>query len=51
MLFRKKPIVVEATQFNYIDGIDGQMTVAKATSLGLSRNGSSKLWEIETLEG
>ena len=51
MKFRKKPVVIEATQFNYIDEINGLKTIAMATALGLSRNGSSKLWEIETLEG
>jgi len=49
--FRKKPQVIEAIQFNYIDNIDGPQTVALAVALGLSRYGSSKLWEIETLEG
>jgi len=50
--FRKKPVVIEATQFSYIDGIDGKKTIKFAESIGLSRNkGYSKLWEIETLEG
>lgn len=47
----KKPIVIEATQFNYIDNIDGPQTCALAKSLGLSRNRPHSLWEIETLEG
>ena len=52
MKFRKKPVVVEATQFNYVDGdCDSLQTIALALALGLSRNGSSKIWEIETLEG
>ena len=51
MKFRKKPVVIEATQFNYIDNFDGSKTCEFAKQLGLSRNGSSKLWEIETLEG
>ena len=52
MKFRKKPVVIEAIQFNYIDGdCDSLQTIALATALGLSRNGSSKIWEIETLEG
>ena len=51
MKFRKKPVVIDAIQFNYIDGINGLKTIALAQSLGLSRNGSSLLWEIETLEG
>ena len=52
MKFRKKPVVIEATQFNYIDGIDGEKTKTLATSLGLSVNkGVSKIWEIPTLEG
>ena len=51
MKFRKKPVVIEATQFRYIDGIDGNETICLATVLGLSRICSSKIWEIETLEG
>ena len=51
MKFRKKPVVIEAIQFNYIDGINGLKTIALALALGLSRKGSSKIWEIETLEG
>jgi len=52
MKVRKKPVIVDATQFNYVDGIDGIETVKFATALGLSRNGPvSKLWELKTLEG
>lgn len=51
MKFRKKPIVIEATQFFYGD-LDSPETVALAESLGLQRNEPhSKLWEIQTLEG
>ena len=39
--YRKKPVVIEATQFNYIDNIDGPKTCELAKSLGLSRNGTS----------
>lgn len=49
--YRKKPVVIEATQFNYIDNIDGPKTCELAKSLGLSRNGSSLLWEIKTPVG
>ena len=49
--FRKKPVIIEASQFNYTD-IDSPETIALARKLGLSRNEShSKLWEIKTLEG
>lgn len=51
MRFRKKPVVIEAIQFNEIDGIDGLETCKLAKSLGFSRNGPSLLWEIKTLEG
>ena len=49
--YRKKPVVIEATQFNYIDNIDGPKTCELAKSFGLSRNGPSLLWEIKTAEG
>ena len=49
--YRKKPVVIEATQFNYIDNIDGPKTCELAKSLGLSRAGSSLLWEIQTPGG
>ena len=52
MKFRKRPVVIEAEQFNYIDSIDGNLTIELAHRLGLSRNeGRSKIWEIKTLEG
>ena len=51
MKFRKKRVVIDAIQFNYIDNIDGLKTCEMAKSLGLSRNGASLIWEIETLEG
>ncbi len=38
--------VVKAEQFLYIDGMDGPKTVMRAESLGLSRSGTSLLWEI-----
>ncbi len=49
--YQKKPVVIDATQFNYIDNIDGPRTCELAKSLGLSRNGPSLLWEIETPKG
>ncbi len=50
--YRKKPVVIEATQFNYIDNIDGPATCKLAMSLGLARSiPHSLIWEIETLEG
>jgi len=52
--FKKKPTVIEATQFNYIDGFDGVETCKLAESLGLSRKRPfpySKCWEIETVKG
>ena len=49
--YREIPVVIEATQFNYIDNIDGPKTCELARSLGLSRNGPSLLWEIQTPEG
>ncbi len=50
--FRKKPVIIEATQFNYIDNFDGPKTCELAESLGLTRNlPYSKLWEVKTLEG
>ena len=50
--FRKKPVTIEAKQFNYIDGIGGSKTCHRGERLGLSRNhGVSAIWEIETLEG
>ena len=49
--FRKKPVVIDATQFFYV-AIDSPETVVLAESLGLRRNElHSKLWEIKTLEG
>ena len=46
--------IVEAEQFNYIDGIDGPQTIEHAKSLGLSRNGDggiSLIWEVRTYQG
>ena len=50
MKFRKKPVVIDATQFKYIDGFNGVKTVALAELLGLEC-GHHALWEIPTLEG
>lgn len=50
--YRTKPEFVEAIQFNYVDGVcDSPETVELAQSLNLSRNGSSKLWELHSVEG
>jgi len=49
--FRKKTEVVDAVQFKYSGDSDGPDACALAKSLGLSRHGSSKLWEVETLSG
>lgn len=45
--------VVEAEQFNYVDGdIESQGTITLAENLGLSRNlPASKLWELNTSQG
>ena len=47
----KKPTVYTAERFFYVDGIDGHKTSEEACRLGLSTNGSSKLWEIKTVFG
>jgi len=49
--YRKISKVVEAEQFNYIDGISGPKTTELAQSLGLSTNGPSVLWEVTTAQG
>ena len=49
--YRKKSDVVDAIQFNYIDNFDGPKTCELAKSLGLSRHGTSALWEIQTPRG
>ena len=49
--YRKKSEVVDAIQFKYIDGCNGPLTCDLAETLGLSRNGPSKLWEVLTSKG
>ncbi len=49
--YHKKPETVEAIQFNYIDSIDGPKTCELAKSLGLTRRGSTLLWELKTYQG
>ena len=50
--YQKKPVVVDAVQFNYVDNIDGPETCKLAESLGLVRNEpQSLLWELKTTYG
>ena len=49
--YRKKSVVIDAIQFEYRDGCDGPLTCDLAETLGLSRNGPSKLWEVLTSKG
>ncbi len=49
--YRRRTPIVEAAQFNYIDGIDGPETRRLAKFLGLSRNkGFSLLWATSVWE-
>jgi len=49
--YRMKTEAVDAIQFKYRGDCDGPEACVLATTLGLSRNGPSKLWEIRTPYG
>jgi len=49
--YRMKTEAVDAIQFKYSGDCDGPEACVLAKSLGLSRNGSSKLWETWTRYG